>query len=341
MEWLPTPQFYQPQKVAEIWKIPYQERAEEARDWAQTYNITHAITDKYKIGLLLVDVQNTFCLPDYELFVRGRSGTGAVDDNQRLCEFIYHNLHRITDIIVTMDTHQAMQIFHAIFLVDQAGNHPSAYTLISYDDIENGKWLVNPALLNNLKMNEEQAREHLLHYTKTLKNRGKYNLTIWPYHAMLGSIGHALVPSLEEAIFFHTAARYSQPDIIVKGDHPLTEHYSVIGPEILTRANGRKIARKSSSLLLKLQKLDALFIAGQAKSHCVSWTIQDLYYQIKKRDPKLVRKIYLLDDCTSSVVIPNVVDYTEQAEEAYQHFASAGMHIVKSNKWHFEDIEDG
>ena len=38
------------------------------------------------------DVQNTFCLPDFELFVSGRSGTGAVDDNRRLCEFIYRHI---------------------------------------------------------------------------------------------------------------------------------------------------------------------------------------------------------------------------------------------------------
>lgn len=42
--------------------------------------------------LLLIDVQNTFCIPSFELFVGGQSGTGAVEDNRRLCEFIYRNL---------------------------------------------------------------------------------------------------------------------------------------------------------------------------------------------------------------------------------------------------------
>ena len=70
------------------------------------------ITDKLKISLLLVDVQNTFCIPEFELYVGGTSGTGAVDDNRRLCEFIYRNLNMITEICPTMDTHQAVQIFH-------------------------------------------------------------------------------------------------------------------------------------------------------------------------------------------------------------------------------------
>jgi nicotinamidase-related amidase len=45
----------------------------------------------------------------------------------------------------------------------------------------------------------------------------------------------------------------------------------------------------------------------------------------------LAEKVYLLEDCTSPVVIPGVVDYTEQADEAFQKFADAGMHIVRSS----------
>ena len=68
---------------------------------------------------MLIDVQNTFCIPDFELYVGGRSGRGAVEDNARLCQFIYHNLGRITKITATMDTHVTMQVFHAIFFIDK------------------------------------------------------------------------------------------------------------------------------------------------------------------------------------------------------------------------------
>ncbi|MEW5961855.1 MAG: isochorismatase, partial [Chloroflexota bacterium] len=43
-----------------------------------------------------------------------------------------------------------------------------------------------------------------------------------------------------------------------------------------------------------------------------------------------VKKVYLLEDCTSPVVIPGVVDYTDQAEAAFARFAQAGMHVVRS-----------
>ena len=66
------------------------------------------------------------------------------------------------------------------------------------------------------------------------------------------------------------------------------------------------------------------------KSHCVAWAVGDLLTEIQARDPLLARKIYLLEDCTSPVVVPGVVDFTEQGDAAYTRFAEAGMHVVKS-----------
>jgi nicotinamidase-related amidase len=44
----------------------------------------------------------------------------------------------------------------------------------------------------------------------------------------------------------------------------------------------------------------------------------------------LAEKVYLLEDCSSPVVIPGVVDYTEEANAAFERFAKAGMYIVRS-----------
>jgi nicotinamidase-related amidase len=147
---------------------------------------------------------------------------------------------------------------------------------------------------------------------------------------MLGGIGHAVVPAVEEAIFFHGIARSSQPKFSIKGDWALTENYSALAPEVSKNQFGETIARKNRQLIQYLLESDRLIIAGQAQSHCVAWTVRDLLTEIQQIDPKLAQKIYLLVDCTSPVVIPGVVDYTAQAESAYQHFADAGMNIVRS-----------
>jgi nicotinamidase-related amidase len=327
---LPIPPHFDPAKVDQVWRVPYQERAAEAERWAKQHKIKPAADDSFKICLVAVDVQNAFCIPEFELFVAGRSGRGAVDDNRRLCEFIYRNLDMITQICPTMDTHQAMQIFHAAFWINDKGEHPAPFTLISAEDVEEGRWRLNPMLAPVLGIDEEYARRHLLHYTKALKEGGKYELTIWPYHALLGSIGHALVSAVEEAIFFHSIARHTQPSFQVKGDNPLTEHYSVLGPEVLEGPDGEPIAQKNVEFIEKLLQFDAVIIAGQAKSHCVAWTIDDLLQDIYVRDKKLAEKVYLLEDCTSPVVVPGVMDYTEEADAAFRRFADAGMHVVRS-----------
>jgi nicotinamidase-related amidase len=339
---LPIPPHFDPEMVSKVWKVDYQKIAKAASDWSKKHNIRPSSNDSFKLCLVIVDAQNTFCIPEFELFVGGRSGMGAIHDNQKLCDFIYRNLNLITQIMPTMDTHQAMQIFHSIFFVDENGELPSPFTLISHDDIREGRWRFNELLSPNIKRSPEYVHNHLTHYTEELKKTGKYELTVWPYHAMLGGIGHALVSSVEEAIFFHTVARYSQPHIHVKGDNPLTEHYSVLGPEVKSGPDGKPIGLRTQSLFQKsthseeilneLAAFDAIVIAGQAKSHCVAWTISDLLDGVMKVDKSLVEKIYLLEDCTSPVVIPGVVDYTEEADNAFKRFDEVGMHIVRSTE---------
>lgn len=329
---LPLPPHFAPERAGEVYRVEYERLAREARAWAAAHGLAPAAEDRFRVGLLLIDVQNTFCLPEFELYVRGRSGTGALDDNRRLAAFIYRNLGSITRIVATLDTHQAFQIFHAPFLVDERGEHPAPFTLVSVADVEQGRWRFNPKAAPSLGITPEHGQRHLEHYVRRLKAIGKYELTVWPYHGMLGGIGHALVSLIEEAMFFHGIARNSQPDIQIKGRQPLTEAYSVLGPEVTEDAEGRPIAQKNEALIDELLGFDALIVAGQAKSHCVAWTVEDLLGAIEARDPALARRVYLLEDCTSPVVVPGAIDYTEDANRAFARFAEAGMHIVRSTE---------
>jgi nicotinamidase-related amidase len=326
---LPVPPHFDPGRAGEVWRVPYQERALNAQAWAEEHDLQPALENGFRICVVAVDVQNTFCIPGFELFVAGRSGNGAVDDNRRLCEFLYRNMGAITAIIPTLDTHRATQIFHAAWLIDEEGRHPEPYTLVSVQDVESGRWKVNPPVVESTGIEADYAQRQLLDYTQKLAESGKYNLTIWPYHGMLGGIGHALVSVVEEAIFFHTIARASQPSFQVKGDNPLTEHYSMFGPEITTGPDGGTIAGMNELLIEQLSLYDAIVVAGQAKSHCVAWTIDDLLEGDDERERALAPRTYLLEDCTSPVVVPGM-DYTAEADAAFNRFAAAGMHVVRS-----------
>ena len=133
--------------------------------------------------------------------------------------------------------------------------------------------------------------------------------------------------ALEEALFFHAIARRSQTRFEVKGRNPLTEHYSVLGPDVLHGSGGETLGERNTRLLEHLLTFDAVIVAGQAKSHCVAWTVGDLL-----RDaPELATRLYLLEDCTSPVVVPGI-DYTDAADAAFARFAGAGVHVVRSTE---------
>lgn len=316
--------------MGEVWRVDYAARFEDAERWRVQHALRPVADDRFRIALVVVDVQNTFCTPGFELFVAGRSGTGALDDSRRLCEFVYRNLGSLTQIVPTLDTHQALQIFHRILLVDEEGRHPEPFTLVTADDVEAGRWRISAPAAAGLGLDPAYAEEHLRYYTRTLEQGGKYSLTVWPFHAMLGGIGYALVAAVEEALFFHAVARFAPVDFQPKGDNPLTEHYSMLGPEVEFDLEGEPLGKRNQPLVERLLQYDAVVIAGQAKSHCVAWTIEDLLSDPNVRERGLEQKVYLLEDCTSSVVVPGSIDYTDEADGAFARFAESGAHLVAS-----------
>jgi len=219
-----------------------------------------------------------------------------------------------------------------VLLLDEQGRHPEPFTQVTAADVASGRWRINSAAVDGLGLDANYAEEHLRYYTRALEDGGKYGLTVWPFHAMRGGIGYALVSAVEEALFFHTIARYTPAGYQPKGDNPLTEHYSMLGPEVESDREGEPLGRRNQPLIEELLRYDAVVIAGQAKSHCVAWTIQDLLDDPTVQGRHLEEKVYLLEDCTSSVVVPDVVDHTDDADAAFARFAAAGAHVVRSTE---------
>ena len=82
----------------------------------------------------------------------------------------------ITHIALTLDTHQATQIFHPVFLVDDKGEHPPPYTLVSAEDIIEGRWKFNQILAEDMGVSPDYGQLMLEHYTRRL-GRKKANST--------------------------------------------------------------------------------------------------------------------------------------------------------------------
>ncbi len=122
----------------------------------------------------------------------------------------------------------------------------------------------------------------MLDYCEQLERRGRYQLYLWPPHCLLGSRGHTMVGVVQEARLFHAYARRAEAEIEIKGTSLLTEHYSVLGAG--DRHGARRHAARDGVFTLaeKLMAADRLVIAGQASSHCVKNTLEDLLRWIER-----------------------------------------------------------
>lgn len=334
---LPLPNFYDAKRAGEFHYNPDQARVfSEARNWQKSHAVPASAADELNIHLLLIDVQRDFCFPEGSLYVAGRSGRGAIEDNQRTAEFIYRNLANLTHITATMDTHFAYQIFFPSFWVDEDDVPLTAHREITTAEIDAGKVKPNPAMARWLcNGNYGWLMQQVRHYTHELERAGKYKLYLWPPHCILGSEGHALAGVIHEARMFHSFVRGVQSWVEVKGGNPLTENYSVLRPEVLTRFDGQALAQRNTSFLKTLIGSDMVIVAGQAASHCVKSSIDDLLGEIASQDPALAKKVYILTDCMSSVTVPDGkggfhADFTSQSDDALERFKKAGMKLVKS-----------
>ena len=336
---LPLPPFYDPRSAAQFAYAPDQGRLfAAAAEWKKAHAIAPAASDKRAVHLLLIDVQKDFCFPEGSLYVAGRSGSGAVDDSRRIAELVYRNLPAITSITTTLDTHFAYQIFFPSFWLGKDDAPLHAHREITSEQIESGEVRPDPAMAKWLcNGNYGWLLAQVKHYCRELEKAGKYKLWLWPPHCLLGSDGHALAGAVHEARLFQSYVRGAQSGCEIKGGNPLTENYSVLRPEVLTRHDGPPLAQRNTQFLKTLLAADAVVIGGQAASHCVKSSIDDLLSEIVAIDAALARKVYLLTDCMSAVAVPDgkggiAVDFTQQAEAALQRFADAGMHLVKSTE---------
>ncbi len=299
------PAFYDPNRIGTLF---YPDVAAITAD-AAAANLPAAAADKKKIHLVIIDMQIDFCHDNGSLNVPGSLG-----DIRRLVEFIYANAERITSITCSLDSHLPHQIFHPAWWADENGEHPAPFTMISYDDIKQGKWrpLAAPVQSTN--------------YVRELEQQAKKRLTIWPYHVMIGGLGNALDPELWSAVIWHSIARKTQPTWLTKGSIPLTEHYSIIQPEVPVPSH--PLGGKNKAFLDTLADADVVIVAGEAESHCVLETVEDLVEDFSGK-PDALQKIFFLRDCTSPVLHPDV-DFHAIALKRFAEFEKQGVNFIDS-----------
>lgn len=311
------PSYYSPAQAGELYLTRDTAVLQAVEEQRQTFEER---PDAERTALFIIDPNIDFCLPGGGLYV-----PGAEQDTARLCEFIYDNLASIGRVYCTLDTHKAFQIFFPSFWQDRQGNYPAPHTVISAADIRTGRWMARSG---------DRDTAIAAAYAAALEKEEKYALIIWPFHTRKATVGQAVVPALAEAFLFYELMTGTEVIYKEKGSYTYTENYSVISPEVTAVPFADcqlDLGQGDEDLVTELLGYDRIYVAGQASSHCVKATMEDILRCIQARGlgPEAAAKFRILTDCMSPVIAPGI-DFPALARQALEKCAAAGIQLVQS-----------
>jgi nicotinamidase/pyrazinamidase len=245
------------------------------------------------VHLLIIDPQNDFCdLPaDYR---RGETPSlpvaGAHADLLRVAGFIRDMGARLAQITVTLDSHYRLDIAHPGFWQTGDGGPVTPFTAITAAQLRAGDY----------RPRDPSAQDRAQHYLDQLEARGRYTLMVWPVHCEIGSWGHNVHADVRAAYDAWEEAQQRSVAKVMKGINPWTEHYSALLAEVPDPTDPH--TQLNVALVDDLDRADLLIVAGEAGSHCVKATVEDVIAHLPGDGWKSApERVVLLTDCMSPV----------------------------------------
>lgn len=203
--------------------------------------------------------------------------------------------------------------------MDGSGISPEPFTIISAADIEGGIWSPRaPAL-----------RKRMITYARALENGGKYPLMIWPEHCVIGTEGHNVQKDLMSALKRWERKEFANVDYVVKGTNPYTEHYGALMAEVPDPDD--PATGLNAKFLEMLADADIVAIAGEALSHCVRSTVDQIVGNIGEDQ---LRKFVILTDCSSPVAqVGNGPDFPAMTAAWIRDMGNRGIRLMKADEF--------
>jgi nicotinamidase/pyrazinamidase len=292
-----------------------------------------------RIDLIIIDPQNDFCHPKGSLFVNG-----AIEDMKRVSVMINNLKSKISRIHVTMDSHRTLHIAHPLMWVDKKGNHPNPFTLITYVDVEAGVW----------KASFPPYQKRQADYVKGVEANKRYVVCIWPPHCQIGTPGHAVFNG-EDQILSMPRVKKERDDLfaeiskmnvapeerlwdaltawekdmmwpvnyVTKGSNMFTEHYSAVLADVPDPKDPS--TQLNNPFIHMVDEADMIVFAGEAGSHCLKNTAEDMF---SKFGPDSLKKVVLLTDATSSVP-----GFENLYEEFVKKYVPMGMTLTTTKEF--------
>lgn len=260
-----------------------------------------------RLRLLIIDPQNDFM----DIAGAALPVPGAEADMQRVAALVHRLQARIDDIVVTLDSHNSIGIERVTFWQLPGGGAVPPFSTVGAADVRAGRFAPRDA----------RQRQDVLDYLDALEAGSGRTLIVWPVHCVVGTWGHNIHTILGGAIADWEFARMRPAEKVLKGMHPMTEQYSAFRAEVPRADDGR--TQNNASLMARVGGGDELLlVAGEALSHCVAASGDDMLEQL---DTQRLRKTVFLTDCMSPVA-----GFYAQGEEFLERARKAGARTASS-----------
>jgi nicotinamidase-related amidase len=268
--------------------------------------------------LLVIDPQNDFC----DVVVAAPPGyspalpvAGADADLCRLAAFVHRNQQRIGGITVTLDSHPGVAVERTTFWVKGGGQPVPPFTWLTAADVEAGTY----------RPRDAASTTAVLAMLSQLAQRGREGLMVWPVHCVTGTFGHTIHAKLAAQLQAWETARQHAVRKVLKGDYPLSEHYGVF--EADAPVAGVPSTQFNTALARHVTAgVDLLLLAGEAASHCVAASFDQLAGYLAS-SPGGRPRVVILRDCMSPVA-----GLEHLAEGFYQRARAFGADILSSSE---------
>lgn len=248
-----------------------------------------------RIDLLVIDPQVDFCRPGQDAKDPARGALyvdNAENDMKNVALLVERYGTKIKRIHVTLDCHHLIDIAHPQMWRNSNGERPGVFTIFGSKEIRDGVWKpIFPSLT-----------KRFIEYCTSLETTGRYPLCIWPPHCLIGSEGNNVFPILFNELKKWEEDHHDNIDYVSKGSNPFTEHYSAVKAEVPDPDDAT--TQLNTRFIKTLMEADEILIAGEAGSHCVKNTVEDIADGFG--DDTYIKKMILLEDGVSPVQSPFV-----------------------------------
>ena len=267
--------------------------------------------------LLIIDPQNDFVDPKGSLCV-----PGAEEDMTRLAEFISTNKNDIDGVVMTMDSHNVMDIAHPGYWLDMDGNHPKPFTSIKKKEAKGRKYMVNmPGTPEDVVLEKQKM---VIEYLEDLESVGKSH-TIWPEHCIQGTWGHNVYGPLMDSVLDWVNEKARDYVLYPKGMYPNAEHYGAFEAEVPDPKAPETTMVAAHNIMGYMDNFENVYLCGEAKSHCVANTLSQIMKLVKGTDfQDMVTRYVIIED-----VMTDVPGFEDLNKEVFDEARQMGFRFIK------------